>query len=789
MLRISTFGGCFLERDGTRLDGLSGQRKALALLAVLAADAGGMTRESLSTLLWPESDDERARTSLRQLAHALRTQLAEPDLLLPSAELRLNPAVITSDVAEFREAIAQGELDVAAALYRAPFLDGFYLKGADSFERWTATERASLSGLAARNFERLAVRAHARGDVHDATAWWRRLATDDPLSARIAVGLMHALDAAGERSAAVQHARVHETLVRSELGSEPDRSVADLAASLRQAPVAPATVASSDASFVGATIVPLLSVTPPIVPLPVGTTSAVPPSAEKRRRRSVAPLLGAVLVVTVVFLGVRAAWTTRDAPAKRGALNTRVAPLSGARPSVAVLPFANTTGTGADEHLADGLTDELIGTLGRVPGLRVIGRTSAFALKGRGLGVRAIADTLGVGSVLEGSWRRVGSRLKVSAQLVSAPDGVVLWADTYDREFVDVFAVQSEIARAIVSAMRRQLGATESVAANDRPAPTNPAAYELYLKGRRVFQSRVDPDGVRQAIRYFDEAIASDPTYAQAYSGLADAQIRLGVFGYGDPRQSLTKAKAAARHALALDSTLAEAHSSLAHALMIADFNWVESEQEFRRAIALNPGYAFARVPFAICLAAQGRLAEALAQLDSARSLDPLATAISNVLGRVYVMAGQPDRAIFTLRQALELDPQLDLAYQQLGHAYLAKGMKTEAIAAFRQAAARSGPRDSAQLAYAYGTTGQREEARLIMRRLLETNRRGATLAYHFAMAFAGMGDHDAAFRWLDQGYADRASFMVGVKMDPGLAALRSDARWPVLLGRMGLRP
>jgi len=684
VLRISTFGGCFLERDGTRLDGLSGQRKGLALFAVLAADASGMTRESLSTLLWPESDDERGRTSLRQLVHALRTQVAEPDLLLPSAELRLNPAVITSDVAAFREATAKGELDVAGALYRAPFLDGFYLKSAHSFERWTATERASLAGLAARNFERLAVRAHARGDVRDATAWWRRLATDDPLSARIAVGLMHALDAAGERSAAVQHARVYETLIRSELGSEPDRSVADLAASLRQAPAAAARVASVDASFVDGSAVPMPSDTPPSLSPPAMTRAAVPGSAEMPRRRWVAPLLGAALVMSVLFVGVRAVWAPRDAPVKRGLLNARGAAFSAAQPSVAVLPFANTTGTSADEHLADELTDELIGTLGRVPGLKVIGRTSSFALKGRGLSVRAIADTLGVGSVLEGSWRRVGSRLKVSAQLVSAPDGVVLSADSYDRNFVDVFAVQSEIARTIVSATQRQLGAAASAAANDRPAPANPAAYELYLKGRRVFQSRVDPDGVRQAIRYFDEAIASDPTYAQAYAGLSDAQIRMGVFGYGDPRQSLAKAKSAARHALALDSTLAEAHSSLAHALMIADFNWVESEREFRRAIALNPGYAFGRVPFAICLSAQGRLAEALAQLDSARGLDPLATAISNVLGRVYVMAGQPDRAIFTLRQALELDPQLDLAHQQLGHAYLAKGMRTEAIAAFR---------------------------------------------------------------------------------------------------------
>ena len=788
MLRISTFGGCFLERDGARLDGLSGQRKGLALFAVLAADAGGLTRESLSTLLWPESDDERARTSLRQLVHALRTQLAEPDLLLPSAELRLNPAIITSDVAEFREAIAQHDLDVAAALHRAPFLDGFYLKGADSFERWTAIERASLAQLAARNFEGLAERARTRGDLRDATAWCRRLANDDPLSARFAVGLMRALDAAGERSAAILHARVYEMLVRGELGSEPDRSVTELAAALRQAPASTAPVTQSATAPLAAPVASFGgSVAPP--PPPIARPMDTPSPADTRRAWSAAALLWAVLVLAVLVLAVRAVWTPRDTLVTRTPSSTRAELLSATRQSVAVLPFANTTGTSADEHLADGLTDELIGTLGRVPGLKVIGRTSAFALKGRGLGVRAIADTLGVGSVLEGSWRRLGSRLKVSAQLVSAPNGVVLWAETYDRDFVDVFAVQSEIARSIVSAIRRQLGAVASTAANDRRAPANPAAYELYLKGRRVFQSRVDPDGVQQAIRYFDQAIASDPTYAPAYSGLADAETRLGVFGYDDPRQSLAKAKAAARHALALDSTLAEAHSSLGHALMIADFNWVESEKEFRRAIALDASYTFARVPFAICLAGQGRLAEAFAQLDSARSLDPLATAISNVLGRVYVMAGQPDRAIFTLRQALELDPQLDLAYQQLGHAYLAKGMQGEAIAAFRQAAARSGPRDSAQLAYAFGATGQRAEAELIMRGLLASNRRGAALAYHFAMAFAGMGDRDAAFRWLEQGYQERASFMVGVKVDPGLASLRADPRWPVLLGRMGLRP
>jgi len=381
VLRISTFGGCFLERDGARLDGLSGQRKGLALFAVLAADAGGMTRESLSTLLWPESDDERARTSLRQLVHALRTQLAEPDLLLPSAELRLNPAVITSDVAEFREAIGQGDLDLAATLCRAPFLDGFYFKGADGIERWTAIERASLSQLAARNFEGLAERARTRDDVRDATVWWRRLATDDPLSARVAVGLMRALDAAGDRSAAVLHARVYETLVRGELESEPDRSVTELAAALRQAPASTAPVtppatapvtppasvpvtppasvpvtppatapaaapgaaldALADASFVGSVVPPPH---PPPPPPPIARPMDPPSPADRRRAWSVAALFGAALVLAVLVLAVRTVWTPREILVSRTPSSTRAEPLSATRQSVAVLPLPTPRG-------------------------------------------------------------------------------------------------------------------------------------------------------------------------------------------------------------------------------------------------------------------------------------------------------------------------------------------------------------------------------------------------------------------------------------------------------------
>jgi TolB-like protein/Flp pilus assembly protein TadD len=456
------------------------------------------------------------------------------------------------------------------------------------------------------------------------------------------------------------------------------------------------------------------------------------------------------------------------------------------RPSLAVLPFQNTSGDSADEHFADGLTDELIGALGKVTGLRTAGRTSAFALKGTRLGLRAVAETLGVGAVLEGSVRRDGGRLKIGAQLVSAADGAVLWTETYDREPASVFAVQEEIARAIVGALRVHLGATG--APHVRRATMDSAAYDLYLKGRYVLRTQ-QGRGVVQAVGYFEQAVARDSSYAAAFSGLSDAYTRLALFGYAPPRETFAKATAAARRALALDSTLAEAHVSLGHVRMLADFARADAEREFRIALALDPSYAFARAPYAINLASVGRYDEAIAQLDTVRASDPLALTILNLLGRIYVAAGRPDDAIAIMRQSLELDPRADLAYEQLGHAYLLTGRPAEAIAAFRRAAALSGPRDSAQLAYAYAVTGQRAEAERVLRTLVAPSHPGPVLSYHIAMAYAGLGDRDAAFRWLDRGYAEHTSFIGWVRADPGFARLHADPRWPLLLRRMGLPP
>jgi serine/threonine-protein kinase len=734
MLRLHTFGGCVVSRDGTRLEALSAQRKGLALLAMIAsAGAPGISRETALAALWPESDEERARTSLKQLVHSLRQQSGERGLLLPSAILQLNPDVITSDVAEFRDAVRRGDHDAAVSLYVGPFLDGFYLRGADGLEQWAATERGPLALDFLRSLETLAERATTRGDVRLAVELWRRVTHAEPLSARGATGLMRALDSAGDRAAALQHARVYQLLVQEELGGAPEPSVSALVARLQR---------GDSLSISTFTSNPKVD--------PIATT------APTSRRV--------------------------DAPA----------PLSGARPSVAVLPFTNTSGDAADEPFSDGLTDELIGALGKVAGLKVAGRTSTFALRGRAMGARAIAETLGVTTVLEGSVRRSGSRLKVSAQLVSAADDAVLWAETYARELADVFAVQEEITRAIVAALRVELVGSSALGGRTRLVGTPPAsleAYELYLKGRHLWNTRLSSEGLRLALSYFEQAVAHDPMYARAYAGISDAHALLAIIGHGRAHDGFGAAKTAAHKALALDDTLAEAHVSLGHVLFVYDFAWDAAERTFRRAIALDPANPAAHYIFAVCLQDQGRFDEAIAEVQAARALDPLSSQVGNLLGRVYVNARRPDDAIRSLREALELNPQSDLAYQQLGHAYLQKGMRGEALTALRQAAGLSGARDAAHLAYAHAVTGAETEARRILAELCNPTSFADVLPFHIAMVYAGLGQRDEAFGWLERGYTERAAFMDGVKITPAFDALHGDSRWASLLQRMGLEP
>ena len=526
---------------------------------------------------------------------------------------------------------------------------------------------------------------------------------------------------------------------------------------------------------------------------PAGTGHRDRARARRRHPAAIAAGAGLLLVAGLLvvagigwYSGSRVAQPPTGAPARASASSAGPA---ATRPSVAVLPFENTGGDPADEAFSDGLTDELIGALGQVPGLTVIGRTSAFALKGKALGVRAVAETLGVGAVVEGSYRRSGSRLRVGAQLVNAADGAVLWAEMYDRELADVFAVQQELSLAIAGALTGRLAAGDRQATRVDPPTGDLAAYELYLRGRAILQARNSRDAILDAIGYFDRAIARDPSFARAHAKRADAYATLGALSHGRPHEEFARARAAAERALALDSTVAEAHVALAHILFAFDFDWGASERAFRRAIALDPVDVRARVLFAIPLQDQGRVDEALAQLDRARAIDPLAPIVGLVRGRVYVNARRPAEAIRPLRESLALSPDLDLAYQQLGHAQLQLGRHADAIAAFQRSAALSGARDSAQLAYAYAVAGQRAEAERIVQELLASSTRRYIPPFHIAMAYTGLGDADAAFAWLQRGYAERGSFMDGVKVTPAFAPLHRDPRWRQLLRDMHLEP
>ena len=515
------------------------------------------------------------------------------------------------------------------------------------------------------------------------------------------------------------------------------------------------------------------------------------PSGPTRRfRHRTATLATIAGYVVVAGLGVNAVWRARGI-VTGGVAHSGAAvatPAVKAHPSVAVLPFANTSGNSADEPFSDGLTDDLIGALGKVSGLRVAGRTSAFALKGKGLGVRAVAETLGVAHVLEGSVRRAGNRFRVTATLVSAADGGVLWTNTYDRVLIDVFAVQEEIARAIVDSLRVKLAVAGENPRLVKVPTTNLAAYDLYLKGQYFLNGRSSRVDLLQALSYFEQATTRDPTYARAYAAMSSAHAYLAIFAFGNPHQEFARAKAAALKALELDSALAEAHAALAHMLFAYEWNWEAAEREFRLAITLDPANPTTRYRFAVCLQGQGRFDEALSELRQALATDPLDGGSRSVMGRVLINARQPERAIPYLLDAIKFGQRIDLSCQQLGHAYLMMGKHPEAIGALRRAAELSGVRDSAHLAYGYAVANQRGSAERIVRDLIDSGKRRDLPPFHIAMAYAGLGEVDEAFRWLERGFEQRGSFMDGVKVTPAFEPLHADPRWARLLQRMGLK-
>ncbi len=453
--------------------------------------------------------------------------------------------------------------------------------------------------------------------------------------------------------------------------------------------------------------------------------------------------------------------------------------------SVAVLPFVNLSVDPENEYFADGITEDVIAQLSKVRALQVISRTSVMPFKKREQGLREIAAKLEVATLLEGSVRRVGDRVRIVAQLIDAATDQHLWAETYDRQLTDIFVIQADVALNIAAALEAELSPDEKTRIHKQPT-SDLQAYQLYLQGRHCFV-RYTPEGIRQGIEYFERAIERDPSYALAYAGVALAYMELGEGGALRPDEAYTRAKQAVAKALELDSELAEAHSTLAYLKFVADYDWLRAEQEFKRALELNPSSADTYDYYGRMLYALERHDEAIAMVKRAQELDPVAHPMD--FATALLRAGRYDEALRAASLGIELNPQYSRARATLGWAYLKKGMCDEGVAELEKAVTLS-PGNSnwlAQLGQAYALVGKVEEARGVLRQLEELSRQGYVSPYHVAYVYAGLGEQDTAIEWLERAYVERAGAVYGIKGSFLFTALRSHPGFTALLKKMNL--
>jgi TolB-like protein/DNA-binding winged helix-turn-helix (wHTH) protein/Tfp pilus assembly protein PilF len=457
--------------------------------------------------------------------------------------------------------------------------------------------------------------------------------------------------------------------------------------------------------------------------------------------------------------------------------------------SLAVLPLENLSGDASQDYFADGMTDELITDLGQISALRVISRTSVMTYKGVRKPLAQIAGELNVDAVVEGSILRSGERVRITAQLIQLPADKHLWAQSYEGDIRDVLTLQNKVARAIAEQIRATLNRQEQAALEDAKA-VNPEAYQAYLKGRYFLNKRTG-DGLRRAIEYFNSAIETDPTYAEAYSGLADAYALSGDWKYGviSPQDAFPKTRAAATKALALDDSLGEAHASLAFALDLYGWDWEAAETEYKQAIKLKPSYATAHQWYSWHLFMMGRNSEGMLELRKAESLDPLSLIIGADLADALCVAHLYDEAVQQSKKTLEMDPNFAVGRYELGQALVQKYMYDEAIAEFQRAieiSGHSGAFDS-NLAHVYAVSGRKEEAIKIVKDLEARDDQNPSIGADIALIYVGLGDQDQAMIWLNKAY--EARFKASILLRPAFDPLRSNARFKDLRRRIGLPP
>jgi TolB-like protein/Flp pilus assembly protein TadD len=490
-------------------------------------------------------------------------------------------------------------------------------------------------------------------------------------------------------------------------------------------------------------------------------------------------VIGVALSLGLFFVGRYTAFRTSSGAAERPA-----PPVP--EKSIAVLPFDNLSRDPDNAYFTEGVQEEILTRLAKIADLKVISRTSTQRFKSAPQDLRQIAKQLAVMHVLEGSVQKAADQVRVNVQLVNAMTNAHLWADTYDRKLTDIFAVESEIAKTIADTLNAKLTGAEARAIAKRPTE-DLEAHELYLKGRFFWNKRTGAD-LQTAIQYFNQAIAKDSNYALAYAGLADAYALLPLYGAASSADSFPRAEAAAKKALEIDETLAEAHTSLAQVLLFYDLDFANSAREFERAIALNPNYATAHHWYADGpLASLGKFDKAIAELKRAQQLDPLSLIINADLGVELVNARRYDEGIAQLRNTIEMDPRFYYAHWNLGTALQFNGQLREAFAEYKTAAELSDdPLLLGLLAQAYAKLRQRGEAVKMLEQLHQLARRRYVANYAFAIVHMALGEKDKAIDCFERAYHNHAGpDLILIKVDPMLDPLRGDPRFEALVQKI----
>lgn len=781
MIEVRTFGAVELRRDGNEVRSVLSQPKRLALLIhiLLGSPSGYINRDALLARFWPDSDDDRARNSLRQALHYLRRSLGEDAVEGRGDEIGCPDAVVSCDARDFVRALQGGRLRDALELYRGDFLPAFFVEDAPEVESWIEEQRAWYRRQAFQAAGALADSRTGEGDTGEALGYARQACAIEPLDEAAARRLIRLLGEAGETAAALAAYDEFEARLRREHEIEPSPETRALVASIRAAAepggsppdaatVAPPAPPHRVPAAGAADATPALSAPGDAGSATTPPADAVATAARRRLRR---PAVRALVAAAVVLLLGVAGWQIRHLDA-----GPDVAP------AVAVLPFVNMSGDAGHDYLSDGIAEELLSVLTRVPGLKVAARTSSFSFRGRDVPVDSVARSLGVTHVVEGSLRTAGGRLRIAVQLIDAGTGFQVWSGSYDRDAGDILGVQDEIARAIAKSLQVQL--SPAIARPPASETRDAEAYRLLVRANQVMRSGSTREVLGEARALLEEALRRDPEYARAMAALANVLTWQAQYRYINADSGYARARALAGRSLARFPTV-EAHLVLARDAELQQWDTAAADEHFRKALDINPVDPRAVQFRAMFLSRTGRIDEGIAAGRTAVELDPLHPGAYNNLAVIYIDAGRLEDAHHAYHEALRVSPEDPIILGNLANLMARQQRWDEALAYLDRSLARM-PDDLQTIALRTSIllrSGRREEG---MAKLKELEAWDAFPRYRLAVLYTNVGDVEKILDLLEQAVDRREDWVVGIRNPDLFKGMRHHPRFVRLLERVG---